>query len=213
MARKSAEEAGLDAAAAEAERQTREAAASAQAHAQQIAAQQQGAQGQVLSSGPIPEVKLGPAAGAPPINGDAVDPDLAARFLLDPSSTAPVIGDATKRAPYKRAGSEQRLECSKCGVSCFGKFCQECGSPSQPAKDPPPGAPSAAKEEKWFAVLETKMVLDTTNGHRTPLRAGKVISSKHYDIAKLLRQGAKLKKVDSPTAATTDEALIAALTA
>lgn len=218
MARKTADEAGLDAAAAQAEADTRQAALAAQGHAARMTEQQrQGGAATVLSTGPIPEVKLGPAAGAPPVQGDAVDPDVAGRFLLDPSSTAPVIADATKRRPYRRAGTE-RFACSKCGVAASGgKFCQECGGLVVAAEEAPPVDPSAptpaAREERFFAVLEQKMVLDKTGGHRTPLRAGKIISDKHYDIASLIRQGVKLKRVDNPSSASTDEALIQAMTA
>jgi hypothetical protein len=216
MARKTAEEAGLDEAAARAEQDTKQAALASQGHAADLVAQQRaGGSATVLSNGPIPEVKLGPALGAPPIEGDAVDPNLAGRFLLDPSSTAPVIGDATKRKPYRRAGSE-RFACGKCGVaSSGGKFCQECGGPIVAAAEAPPveGAKvETARSERFFAVLEQKMVLDKTGGHRTPLRAGKIISDKHYDVAGLIRQGVKLKRVDDPSSASTDEALIATMT-
>jgi hypothetical protein len=197
MARKTAEEGGdaaVAAAAAAADQQTRDAAAGAAAQAAALRQAQQGGSATVLSSGPIPEVKLGPAAGAPPVRtqGDEVDVDVAARQLLDPATTAPVVADATKRAPYKRAGAE---------------------AARAPAADGEEGeAPAGPKPAKWFAVLETRTVLDRVGGHRTPLRAGKIISDQQYDIAFLLRQGAKLKKVDAPTSAATDDALIDALT-
>lgn len=187
MARKTAEEGGLDAAAQQAEQQTREAALASQAHGQRIAAQQGNARTEVLSTGPIPEVKLGPAAGAPPV-GDDADPRVADRFLLDPNAVAPVIGDATKRRPFRRVGAE------------LGAGAAAAGEEAEPPR-----------EERFFAVLETKSVLDPIGGHRTPLRQGKVISDKHYDIVKLLRQGVRLKKVAMPTTGS-DESLIDALT-
>lgn len=210
MARKTAEDAGLDAAAAKAEQDV----AAAAAQASNIERQRGGGQATVLSTGPIPEVKLGPAAGAPPIEGDAVDPNVAGRFLLDPSSTAPVIADATKRPAYRRAGAAAlQAQCGACGAaSSSGRFCAHCGSPLPEGSGEAQAPAGEPKEERWFAVLETKMVLDKTGGHRTPLRAGKLISDKHYDVPGLIRQGAKLKRVEGPTSASTDEALIAALT-
>ena len=191
MARKTAEEGGLDAAAAQAERSMSDAALAGQQHGAMLQAhQQRGAQATVLSNGAIPEVKLGPVAGAPNV-GDDADPRLADRSLLDPTAVAPIIGDATRRQPFRRAGSEAAKEAAAIA-----------------AGDPDVEGPRA---EKFYAVLETKSVLDKTGGHRTPMRAGKIISDKHYDVVNLIRQGVRLKKVASPDGAG-DESLIAMMT-
>lgn len=68
----------------------------------------------------------------------------------------------------------------------------------------PPPEGEEAREEKFFVVMETKGVLDSTSGHRTPIHAGKIISDKHYNVANLLRQGVKLKRTQTPSVATDD---------
>ncbi len=184
MARKTAEEGGLDAAAEAAERSVTQAAQAAQQHGQHIQAlQRQQGTAQVLSTGAIPEVKLAPV-GAPTVGDDGrVDH----QYIRDPNGNARVVADATKRLPYRRAGAEAQATSE---------------GPTEP--EPPP------REERFFAVVEGRSVLDKTNGHRTPLRAGKVISDKHYDVANLIRQGVRLKKVSNPGIGA-DEALIASL--
>ena len=191
MARKTAEEGGMDVAAMAAERTVQEAAQAAQAHGAGLSAQQrQAGQTQVLSNGAIPEVRLPPIGGAPRVGDDADPQGQIDRQLLDPSAVAPVVADATRRQPFRRAGSEAAREAEAMAAGEEG---------------------SGPKAERFFAVLETKNVLDKTNGHRTPMRAGKVISDKHYDVANLIRQGVKLKKVAAP-AMGGDDALIAAMT-
>jgi hypothetical protein len=187
MARKTADEIGLDAAAIQAQRDTEAAALAAQQHGSRIMAQQHGAQTTTLSNGPIPEVKLAPVVGGATVGGDDVDPRIADRFLLDPNAVAPIIGDATKRRPFRRVGAEVSAE-------------DEDAEP--------------ARQERLFVVLEDRKVLDATNQHRTTLRQGKVISDKHYNIVQLLRQGAKLQRVHAAASAAgnIDESMIDALT-
>jgi hypothetical protein len=52
-----------------------------------------------------------------------------------------------------------------------------------------------AEPPRLFQVIESKSVLDQVSGTRTMLRAGKEISTQHYDVRALQRQGVKLKEV------------------
>lgn len=137
------------------------------------AAQKAGEKAVVLSSGPIPEVKLGPVqvTGQTPGVADDVQTPID-RTLLDPTQVAPVVADATLRQPFGRKPADEEEE-------------------------------EKPKEAQYFVVLEDRFVTDKTSGARTKLRAGKVISTAHYDIRHLQTQGARLKRTEAP--GTTDE--------
>jgi hypothetical protein len=122
---------------------------------------------QVLDSNPIPrEVDLSPPNGRlVPELGAPVD-----RASIDPMQVAPVVRSALD-GPPARTSSGVAIPRSQ-GVS---------------NEDVPPA--------RMFRVEAEKTIVDRTSGARTKLREGKEISSAHYDIRDLQRQGVKLRDI------------------
>lgn len=141
--------------------------------------QQQGEQMQVLGNGAIPEVKLGPIAVAGATPGMEDFQSGTDRALLDPTTVAPVVADATNRQPRRTA---------------------DMVASADDAEEQP-------REEQFFVVLASKQVLDKTAQARTSLREGKVISDKHYDIRHLQAQGVKLKRATKEESGVIEELL------
>ena len=56
------------------------------------------------------------------------------------------------------------------------------------------------KPEVFAEVLETRVGVDDGVNGRVTLRAGKVVSSKHYNLARLHQQGVKLRKMEGHAA-------------
>lgn len=69
-------------------------------------------------------------------------------------------------------------------------------------------APAEAEPPIYGLVVETKLVHCNRAGGRVTMRAGKVVSSKDFDLAHLARQGLKMKKHEPEKAMPLDQMFV-----
>ncbi len=72
---------------------------------------------------------------------------------------------------------------------------------NEPDAEPAPGEPPPVVFQ-FGQVIETKVVHCARNGGRVTMKAGKVLSSQHYDLAGLAKQGLRMREIkpDAPIA-------------
>lgn len=120
----------------------------------------------VLSTGQIPEINLSPPGNR--LNGNEGQP--VDRSSVNPMQVAPIKADARDAPLALPVG--------------YGMKPVMQGTPDE---DVP--------KMRMFRVEKTMQVLDPTSQSRTTLREGKEISSAHYNIRALQRQGVKLRDI------------------
>lgn len=121
---------------------------------------------QVLNTNPFPkEVDLSPKNGQLDASFDPTD-----RRSVDPNVAAPIVRNALDAPPL-------RVGLGVTNPVMVGSSEEE------------------APKVRVYRVEAEKSIVDRTSGARTKLREGKEITSQHYDIRDLQRQGVKLRDI------------------